>query len=319
MGQDLIPVIPRTEWCSRQVYHVQGLGPVPPDDERSALLDRAHELGATFWDTSDMYRDCEELIGKWFKRIGKRDDIFLSSKYGFVKDNPGFEIDSSAAACKKCCDESLKLLGVDSIDLYFLHGVNPKTPIEESMRAMAELKAAGKIKHIGVSNVASADLRRTVKIAPIAAVQLEYSAFNRDIEGSAGTDLLATCRALGVAVVAYSPLGHGMLTSDFASGRVVGDKDTRESFLPRFYEDNRDKNIKVASQFGALAAKKGCTPAQLAVAWLLEQESWGALEVKITDGEIAEVRSFVEDAEIGGGPVPHGLEDSCYSTTVAEA
>ncbi|KAI0146353.1 putative aldo-keto reductase [Xylariaceae sp. FL1272] len=322
-------------------YGLMGLGmpiygPVPPDDERFAVLDRAHELGDTFWDTSDKYGDCEELIGKWFKRTGKREDIFLASKYGYMKSSPGFEIDSSAAACKKCCDESLKLLGVESIDLYYVHAVNPKTPIEESMRAMAELKAAGKIKHIGLSNVSSADLRRAVKIAPVAAVQVEYGAFNRDIEGSTGTNLLATCRELGIAIVAYSPLGHGMLTSDFANGQVIGDKDMRGSFFPRFHEDNRNKNIQLASQFAALAAKKGCTPAQLAVAWLLKQgddiipipgtkkikyleENWRALEIKLTDGETAEIRSFVEVAELGGGPSPHGMEDGYFSTTVVEA
>lgn len=182
----------------------------------------------------------------------------------------------------------------------------------------------------------SADLRRAVKIAPVAAVQVEYSAFNRDIEGPAGTNLLATCRELGIAVVAYSPLGHGMLTSAFASGQVVGDKDMRGSFFPRFHQDNRDQNIQLASQFAALAAKKGCTPAQLAVAWLLKQgddiipipgtkkmkyleENWGALDVKLTDGEEAEIRSFVESAEISGGPMPHGMEDSYFPTTVEEA
>ncbi|VUC26085.1 unnamed protein product [Clonostachys rosea] len=309
-------------------------GPLPPDEERLALLDRAHELGATFWDTSDKYGDCEELIGKWFKRTGKREDIFLASKYGYFKDS--FEVDSSAAACKKCCDESLTRLGVDSIDLYYLHAVNPKTPIEESMRALAELKAAGKIKHIGLSNVGSVDLRRAVKIAPVVAVQVEYSAFCRDIEGTAGTNLLATCRELGIVVVAYSPLGHGMLTSTFASGQVVGDTDMRGSFLPRFHEDNRTQNIQLASQFAALASKKGCSPAQLAVAWLLKQgddiipipgtkkmtyleENMGSLRINLTDEEESEIRTFVEDAEISGGSMPHGMEDSSFPTTVEEA
>lgn len=182
----------------------------------------------------------------------------------------------------------------------------------------------------------STDIRRAVKIAPVAAVQIDYSAFSRDIEGPAGTNLLATCRELGIAVVAYSPLGHGMLTSTFASGQVVGDKDMRGSFFPRFHEDNRDKNIQLVSQFAALATKKGCTPAQLAVAWLLKQgddiipipgtkkinyleENWGALDVTLTDEEEAEVRSFVENAEIGGGIMPHGLEDTYFPTTVEEA
>ncbi|KAH8879481.1 putative aldo-keto reductase [Thozetella sp. PMI_491] len=312
-------------------------GTTPSDAERFAVLDRAHELGATFWDTSDMYGDCEELIGKWFKRTGKRDEIFLASKYGYIKNSPTFEVDSSGAACKKACDESLKLLGVDSMDLYYVHAVNPKTPIEDSMRAMAELKAAGKIKHIGLSNVGSADLRRAVKIAPVAAVQVEYAAFTRDIEGPTGTNLLATCRELGVAVVAYSPLGRGLLTSAFAAGQGISDgKDMREVYFPRFHQDNRDKNIQLVSQFTAMAAKKNCTTAQLAIAWLLKQgedivpipgtkkieyleENWGALDVELTDAEDAEIRRFVENAEVGGGPVPHGIEDTFFPRTAEEA
>ena len=179
-------------------------------------------------------------------------------------------------------------------------------------------------------------MRRAVKIAPVAAIQIEYSAFSRDIEGPEGTNLLATSRELGVAVVAHSPLGHGMLTSAYSSGRVVGDKDIRESFFPRFHQDNRDQNIHLTSQFTTLAAKKGCTTAQLAVAWLLKQgnniipipgtkkvnyveENWGALEVELSDEEEAEIRAFVENAEIAGGTMPNGMEDSYFPTTVEEA
>ncbi|KAF7557957.1 hypothetical protein G7Z17_g340 [Cylindrodendrum hubeiense] len=304
-----------------QVY-----GATPTDEERFTMLDRAHELGATFWDTSNMYGDSEETLGRWFKRTGKRNDIFLATKFGYVLNSPTYETDSSPEYCKKCCDDSLNTLGVDYIDLYYIHCVNIKTPIEATMRAMAELKAEGKIKHIGVSNVGSTDLRRAVKIAPVAAIQVEYSAFVRDIEGPSGTDLLATCRELGISIVTYSPLGRGLLTSVFTSKEAMGDTtDMRSSFFPRFQGENRKKNVLLVQKFTALAENKKCTTAQLAIAWLLKQgddiipipgtkkvkyleENWGSVNVDLTDADEAEIRRFVESAEVAGGVLPEGLE-----------
>jgi hypothetical protein len=194
----------------------------------------------------------------------------------------------------------------------------------------------GKIKHIGLCAISSATLRRAFKIAPVAAVQVEYSALVLDIEGPTGTDLLATCRELGVTVVAAVPLGRGLLTSTFASGQAVGDsKDRRPLVMPRFMEANRDKNVKLVSQFKALADQKGCTTSQLAIAWLLKQgddvvpipgtkklkyleENWGALDVRLTDEDEAEIRHFVETVEIAGHYMPPQFEHYTFRDTEEE-
>ncbi|EAW17311.1 putative aldo-keto reductase (AKR13) [Aspergillus fischeri NRRL 181] len=312
-------------------------GSIPSDEERFKVLDRAVELGETFWDTSDLYGDNEELLGKWFRRTGKRDQIFLATKFGFVQGGKPHEINSSAEYCKKACDASLKRLGVDSIDLYYLHSPNPQTPIEETMRAMAELQAEGKIKHIGVSSVSSATLRRACKIANVVAVQTEYCVFSRDIEGPSGTNLLATCRELGVTLVASCPLGRGVITSTFSRGEPVGNsEDKRPKVIPKFLEENRERNVKVASQFAALAEKKGCTVSQLALAWLLKQgndifaipgtrrveyleENWAALQISLTDSEEAEIRTFAEENEMVGGQVPGQFVEYLYRDTVEES
>ncbi|KAL2076257.1 hypothetical protein VTL71DRAFT_1200 [Oculimacula yallundae] len=310
-------------------------GAVANDEERFAVLDRAYELGARNWDSSDLYGDGEELIGKWFKRTGKRDEIFLATKFGFVKGASSFAVDSSAEFCKKACDESLKLLGIDCIDLYYMHHADPKTPIEKTMRALVELQNERKIKHIGLSAISSKTLRRALKIAPVAAVQVDYSAFVLDIEGTKGTELLATCRELGVAVVAAMPLGRGLLTSTFEAGEYADVHDMRTKSMPRFSEANQDANIKLVGEFKALADKKGCKVAQLAIAWLLKQgddiipipgtkhikyleENWASQEVQLTDNEEKEIRQFVENATIEGGNMPVGFEHYAFRDTAEE-
>jgi aryl-alcohol dehydrogenase-like predicted oxidoreductase len=185
--------------------------------------------------------------------------------------------------------------------------------------------------------VSSTTLRRAQKIAPVAAVQMEYSPFVLDVEGTAGTDLLATCRELGVALVAYAPLGRGLLTTAFSQGEVSSDKnDWRDGHFPRFMEENRDKNIKLVNQFKALADKKGCTASQLSIAWLLKQgddiipipgtkkikyleENWGALAVSLTDDEEDEIRKFVETAEVAGGRNPPAFSSVSYIDTKEES
>ena len=195
----------------------------------------------------------------------------------------------------------------------------------------------GKIKHIGLSAVSSNTLRRASKIAHIAAIQVEYSPFVLDIEGPAGTDLLATARELGIAVVAAMPLGRGLLTSTFASGAAIGDsKDMRTKMMPRFQEANRNKNIKLVGQWQAIAQKKGCTATQLALAWMLKQgddifpipgtkklkyleENWDAINVRLTDEDVAEIRHFVENAEIAGHYMPPQFEAYVFTDTAEEA
>ncbi|RYP82668.1 hypothetical protein DL769_001575 [Monosporascus sp. CRB-8-3] len=315
---------------------LQTYGPIPSDEERFAVLDRAVELGATFWDTSDLYGDSEELLGKWFKRTGKRDQVFLATKFGLIQKGHSFGVNSSAAYCKNACAESLKRLGVDSIDLYYMHSANRETPIEETMRALAELKAEGKIKHIGLSSVTSNTLRRACKIAPVAAVQTEYSVFDRAIEGPAGTDLLVTCRELGVAVVVATPLGRGLLTTPFSEGGSMSATDVRPQFMPRFQEANRDTNVRAVSRFRALADRKGCTVAQLALTWLLKQggdifpipgtkrikyleENWASLDVSLTDEEDAEIRAFGKATELAGGSLPEKFVGEFFRDTKEES
>ncbi|KAM0420660.1 hypothetical protein ACHAPT_011576 [Fusarium lateritium] len=311
-------------------------GSVPSDEERFALLDHAHEVGSTFWDSADLYGDCEELIGKWFKRTGKRDDIFLVTKFGFVKGSKTLELNTSYEYVKKACAESLRLLDVDYIDLYYVHHPNPETPIEQTMRALKELQEEGKIKHIGLSAVSSTTLRRAIKIAPVAAVQISYSAFEREAEGDEGTHIIETCRELGIAVVAAMPLGRGLLTTNFVAGTAAGDeKDVRWRMIPRFSEENRERNMEIVGQFKALADKKGVSTAQLALAWLLKQgddvipipgtkrikyfdENWDSLHVELSDEEEADIRRFVQHAEIAGGAVPPAFKDWNYRDTKEE-
>ncbi|KAK8091329.1 hypothetical protein PG994_000834 [Apiospora phragmitis] len=214
-------------------------GPAPSDEERFAVLDRAG--------------DNEELLGKWFKRTGKRGQIFLATKFDFQKGSYT-DIDTSAAFCKKACAESLRLLGTDYIDLYYMHRANPKTPIEETMRALLELKAAN-------------TLRRACKVGQVDCIQAEYSLFDLDIEGESG--LKEACRDLGVSIVAYVPLGRGLLTGALTTKQSIsGEGDYRASLDPRFSDENLDANVRVVRQLEAMAAQKGCSAAQLAVAWV---------------------------------------------------
>ncbi|UPL01224.1 hypothetical protein LCI18_012158 [Fusarium solani-melongenae] len=330
-----------------------GFGLMGFDEERFALLDHAHEVGSTFWDSADLYGDCEELIGKWFKRTGKRDDIFLATKFGFVKGSKTFELNTSYEYAKQACAESLRLLDVDYIDLCksacaghgihgrltladYVHHPNPETPIEQTMRALKELQDEGKIKHIGLSAVTSTTLRRAIKIAPVAAVQIGYSPFELEAEGAEGTHIIQTCRELGVAVVAAMPLGRGLLTTNFVEGTAAGDeKDVRWKSIPRFGEENREKNMRTVGQFKALADKKGVTTAQLALAWLLKQgndvipipgtkrvkyfdENWASLDIELSDEEEAEIRRFVQQADVAGGARPPAFEDWDFRDTKEE-
>ncbi|CAO2658756.1 Nn.00g064790.m01.CDS01 [Neocucurbitaria sp. VM-36] len=304
-------------------------GPAKPDSERLALLDRAHKLGERFWDSSDLYGDNEVLLGKWFKaNPDKRDDIFLATKFAVSQSD--HSIDSSPEYCKAACDKSLERLGIKQIDLYYCHRVDQKTPIERTVGAMAELKKEGKIKYLGLSEVSSETLRRAYKVHPISAVQVEYSPFALDIE-SKQIDLLKTCRELGVAVVAYSPLNRGMLT-----GALKGPEDFEEgdfrSGAPRFSAENFPKNLELVDRIKEVAAKKEVTPSQLTLAWLMAQgsdifpipgttkahrleENLGSLKVELSKAEEESIRKACEEAEIGGGRYPESFMKSCYADT----
>ncbi|KAJ7851979.1 NADP-dependent oxidoreductase domain-containing protein [Mycena leptocephala] len=243
-------------------------GAVESDEERFKVLDAAHAAGCTFWDTADLYGDSEELIGKWFKRTGKRDDIFLCSKFGFIL--PSFALDGSPAHVKEATESSLAKLGVECIDLYYLHAADPTVPIEHTVAAMAEFVKAGKVKYLGLSEVSSETLRRAHAVHPIAAVQVEYSPFTLDIEDPK-IGLLATARERGVQIVAYSPLGRGLLTGQYKSPDDFEDTDFRKA-IPRYSAENFPNILKLADGLKSIGTKYGgATAGQVALAWLLAQ------------------------------------------------
>ncbi|KAJ8107259.1 hypothetical protein ONZ43_g6788 [Nemania bipapillata] len=246
------------------------------DAERFTVLDRAWEIGATFWDTAAGYGDNETLIGKWLKQHPeRRQDVFIATKFGFraeVADDGKavIEVDSSPGNCQRSCKNSLQDMGIDCIDLFYVHRFDRITPVEKTMEALVELKSEGKIKHIGLSEPSSDTLRRAFAIHPVTAVQIEYNPWSLDIETEAGTNLLATCRELGVAIVAYSPLGRGFLSGRFKSLDDLDAADKRR-ILPRFSPENFPKNLEISRGFKDLAASKNCTPAQVVLAWIMAQ------------------------------------------------
>ena len=239
------------------------------DVESIATIHRALELGVTLLDTSDMYGPFtnEELVGKAIR--SRRDEVVLATKFGIVRDpkDPGVRgINGKPDYVRKSCEGSLRRLGVETIDLYYLHRVDPETPIEETVGAMAELVTAGKVRHIGLSEAAPATLRRAAKVHPIAALQTEYSLWSREPED----EILATCRELGTGFVAYSPLGRGFLTGQIRKFEDLAADDYRR-FSPRFQGENFQKNLQLVRRLQELAMERGCRASQLALAWVLAQ------------------------------------------------
>ena len=236
-------------------------------DEAILTIHKAIEVGITFFDTAQIYGPFsnEELVGEAIK--GKRDGLVIASKFGFKFDGGNIVgVDGSGSNAKSAVEGTLKRLGIDCLDLYYQHRVDPNIPIEETVGAMADLIAEGKIKHIGLSEAGPETLRRAAAVAPISALQSEYSLWERDIED----DILPTCRELGIGFVPYSPLGRGFLTGTIRSLDDLPENDWRRQD-PRYQGENFAANLKVVDVVGEVAAKHGATHAQIALAWLLAQ------------------------------------------------
>jgi aryl-alcohol dehydrogenase-like predicted oxidoreductase len=237
------------------------------DQESLATLDRALELGINFWDTADVYGygENEVLLGKSLR--GRREKVFLATKFGIVRDkaNPSARgVSGKPEYVRAACEASLKRLGVETIDLYYQHRVDTATPIEETVGAMAQLVKEGKVRHLGLSEASAETIRRAHQVHAIAALQTEYSLWSRDPED----EILPTTRELGIAFVAYSPLGRGFLTGQIKKFEDLAADDYRRT-SPRFMGENFQKNLELVDRVTQIAKEKGCTPGQLALAWLL--------------------------------------------------
>ena len=273
------------------------------DRESLATIARAIELGVTFLDTADMYGPFtnEELVGRAIK--GRRDDVVIATKFGNMRSADGayLGVNGSPDYVRSACEGSLRRLGVDHIDLYYQHRVDPNTPIEDTVGAMAQLVAQGKVRYLGLSEAAPDTIRRAQRVHPITALQTEYSLWSRDPED----EILPTVRELGIGFVAYSPLGRGFLTGRFRTIDDLPDDDWRRN-SPRFQGENFQKNLDLLRHIEQLARQKHCTPAQLALAWLLArgrdivpipgtkrreflEENVGALEVQLSAEDLARI------------------------------
>jgi aryl-alcohol dehydrogenase-like predicted oxidoreductase len=290
----------------------------PDEQENRATLARALELGVSFWDTADAYGSGhnEKLIGGFLAERGLRKQVVLATKFGFVRDAQGrpVGIKGDPAYVRSACDASLARLGIEQIDLYYQHRIDPQVPVEETVGAMAELVRAGKVRLLGLSEVSAATLRRACAVHPIAAVQSEYSLWTRDPEKPGG--MLAACREQGAAFVAYSPLGRGFLTGKVTSLDELGADDFRRR-TPRFERENFERNLRLVERVREIAAQKGCTPGQLALAWLLArgphvipipgtkrrkylEENAGAAAVRLEAADLARIDAVLPPGAAAG-------------------
>lgn len=288
------------------------------DVESIATIHHALELGINFLDTADMYGvgHNEELIGRAIRE--RRKSVVLATKFGNVRGADGqfLGINGRPEYVAAACEASLRRLGVETIDLYYQHRVDPNTPIEETVGAMSRLVEEGKVQHLGLSEASAETIRRAQAVHPIAALQSEYSLWTRDIE----EEILPTCRELGIGFVAYSPLGRGFLTGQFQKPEDLPENDRRRMF-PRFQDENFEQNLRLVEKVKEIAAGKNCQPAQLALAWVLAQgrdivpipgtkrrtyleENALALEVELTSEDLARLNEVAQPEAVAGMRYP---------------
>jgi len=289
-----------------------------PADEKESLqvLHRYLELGGNFLDTAEVYGPYknEDLLGRFLREV-PRESVVVATKFGFRIGSDGIRgVDSSPENVRRACDASLQRLGIETIDLYYQHRVDPNVPIEETVAAMAELVSQGKVRTLGLSEAGPETLRRAAKVHPIAALQSEYSLWTRDVETNG---VLDTCRELGITLVPYSPLGRGFLTGTIQKLEDLDASDWRRTNYPRFQEQALQANLKLATAVKELAAEKGVTPAQLALAWVLAQgndlvpipgtkrvryleENMGALNVTLSPADLKRIEARLAQIEVVG-------------------
>jgi aryl-alcohol dehydrogenase-like predicted oxidoreductase len=286
------------------------------DQESAATILRALDLGINFLDTADTYGigDNEELVGKTIR--GRRDEVFLATKFANIRkkeDPTHWEISGEPEYVRTACDASLKRLGIDHIDLYYQHRVDPNTPVEDTVGAMAELVKAGKVKYLGLSEASPATIRRAHKVHPITALQTEYSLWERHVE----KEILPAVRGLGISFVPYSPLGRGFLTGAITNKSDLDKSDSRTQRYPRFADENFAKNQALVQRVREIAERKGVTLGQLALAWMLAkgedivpipgtkrrkylEENAKAVDIKLTPADVAEIEAAVPQDEVAG-------------------
>ncbi|KAK9803167.1 hypothetical protein WJX72_006969 [[Myrmecia] bisecta] len=295
-----------------------GTGGVP-EEEAVSLLRRAVELGVTLFNSSDLYGPYtnELYLGKAFE--GMHDKVVVATKWGPMWGEGSIKMDASPANCRKCCEDQLQRLRVKAIDLWVMRGRDPKVPIEETMKTVKALVEERKVKYVGLSEVSPTDIRKAHAVHPITAIEMEWSLFSRDAE----QDIVPVCRELGIGFLAYSPIGRGLLTGQVSAETVASlpDDDFRKRGQPRFQKENLEKNLVLVERVKALAAKKGCTPGQLALAWLHHQgddvfpipgtkrvkyleENLAAVAVKLSGEEMAELEAAVPIHEVAGDRYP---------------
>jgi aryl-alcohol dehydrogenase-like predicted oxidoreductase len=292
------------------------------ETEAIATIHKSIDLGCTFLDTADAYGagHNETLIGKAIK--DRRDQVIIATKFGLSDVSTGgynVPVNGRPEYVKSACEASLKRLGVETIDLYYQHRVDPTTPIEDTIGAMAELVQAGKVRFLGLSEASGATICRAHAVSPISALQSEYSLWSRDVEDG----ILATCRELNIGFVPWSPLGRGFLTGDLKTFEDLESNDWRR-MSPRFQGENFQRNLDLVTQIRGLADRKNCTPAQLAIAWLLQQgedlvpipgtkrvsyllENLGALEIELTVDELNRIEAILPKGAAAGDRYPAAM------------